>query len=188
MNIIHFVTGNKNKVDEASKILNRPLKISDIDLDEIQSLDIDEVVRRKAETAYAILKESLIVEDVGVYVNAWNGFPGPLVKFMHLAGGGSYEMFLKMLESYEDKSVHIKAVIGYHNGEGVQLFEGSFDGVLVEKKGEKGWGFDPFVIPDGHDKTFGELDEVLKNKISHRAKAFNKFREYLDGQTSSEEV
>lgn len=179
MKPILFVTGNKNKVIEAQKILEYPLEIADIDLDETQSLDINEVITKKAEAAYAILKKPLIVEDVGLYVKAWNGFPGPFIKFLHISGNNSYEMILKMLESFSDKTIEVKALIGYHDGEKVQIFEGSFNGQLVEKRGEHGWGFDQFVIPDGHDKTFGEMEGELKHRISHRAKAFLKFKKFL---------
>lgn len=182
MKPILFVTGNKNKVIEAQKILEYPLEIANIDLDEIQSLDINEVIAKKAETAFGILKKPLIVEDVGLYVKAWNGFPGPFIKFLHLAGDSSYEMILKMLESFDDKTIKVKALIGYHDGKEVQVFEGAFDGQLVEKRGEQGWGFDQFVIPDGHDKTFGEMTGELKHRISHRAKALLKFKEFLDKQ------
>lgn len=180
MDSIFFVTSNKNKVAEAAKILKYPLEIANIELDEVQSLDIYEVVRKKAQTAHSILNKPLIVEDVGVFMNAWNGFPGPLVKFVHEAGNNSYELLLKMLATSEDKSAVIKAVIGYHDGKDIHIIEGSFNGTFVEKKGSGGWGFDPFIIPDGYDKTFGELDEDLKNTISHRAKAFLKLKDFID--------
>lgn len=182
MDKLYFVTGNKNKVKEVQQILDFPIEIIDIDLYEIQSLDINEVVIKKAEDAFLQVKKPLVVEDVGMYVNAWNGFPGPFVKFLHKAGGDSYDLLLRMLENETDKTVHIKAVIGFHDGEKVNIIEGSFDGKFVEKKGDKGWGFDPYIIPDGYDMTFGELSEDVKNKISHRAKAFRKLKRFLDGQ------
>lgn len=182
MNSIYFVTGNKNKVQEAKKILKSPLKIAEIDLDEVQSLDINKVVQKKAEAAFRILKKPLIVEDVGVFVDAWNGFPGPLVKFLHEAGDGSYELLLRMLGTEKNKKVHVKAVIGFHDGKKINIIEGSFDGKIVDKKGNKGWGFDPYVIPEGYSKTFGELPEKIKNQISHRAKALNNLKAYLDSK------
>lgn len=180
MKQILFVTSNSNKVEEAEKILDYPLEIANIDLDEIQSLDLEEVVKKKAETAFSILKKPLIVEDVGMFFTAWNGFPGPYIKHLHIAANQSYEMIIKMLESFDDKSLEVRSIIAYHDGEGVQLFEGSVKGILVEKRGDHGWGFDPYVIPDGYSETFGELPVSVKNTISHRARALQNFKEYLD--------
>lgn len=188
MNKIYFATGNKKKVEEAQKILGFPIEIADIELDEIQSLDIEEVVRKKAELAFTILKKPLFVEDVGVFVNAWNGFPGPLIKFLHKAGNNSYELMLRMLASESDKTAVVKAVIGYHDGKKVNIIEGNYSGKFVDGKGSNGWGFDPYIIPEGYDKTFGELDEDIKNKISHRARALNKFKEFLDSQAKENGV
>ena len=187
MDNILFVTGNRNKVAEATQILGYPLEIADIDLDEIQSLDINEVVMKKAETAYAILKKPLIVEDVGVFVNAWNGFPGPLIKFIHKSGNDSYELLLRMLDIESDKTAIVKAVIGYHDGKDIHITEGSFIGTFVDKKGQNGWGFDAYMIPAGYDKTFGELGDDVKNRISHRAKAFRNLKLFLDSQGNKNE-
>ncbi len=174
-----FVTGNKEKVREAEKILGYPIKIHDIDLDEVQSLDIAEVVVKKANAAFEIVKKPLIVEDVGMYFDAWNGFPGPLVKLLHEAGGGSYELALRMLSSEKNRKVEVKAVIGFHDGARVHILVGSFRGSFVEKKGKNGWGFDPYIIPEGYNQTFGELSEEIKNRISHRALVFQKLKDYL---------
>lgn len=182
MDKLYFVTGNKNKVKEVQVVFDHPIEIVDLDLDEIQSLDINEVVKKKAEAAYLQVKKPLIVEDVGMYVKAWNGFPGPLVKFLHKAGGDSFDLLLRMLENETDKTVCVMAVIGYHDSAKVNLIEGSFNGKFVEKKGEMGWGFDPYIIPDGYDKTFGELSEDIKNLISHRSNAFKKLKKFLDSQ------
>ena len=55
----------------------------------------------------------------------------------------------------------------------VEWFEGRVDGTLVwPPRGDKGHGYDPMFVPDGHDATFGELDDEVKNAISHRADAF----------------
>lgn len=174
-----FVTGNKNKAFEAEKILGYPIKIHDVDLDEVQSLNIEEIVLKKAKAAFEIVRTPLIVEDVGMYFNAWNGFPGPLVKLLHEAGNGSYELVLKMLSNEQNRQVEVKAVIGFHDGEKIHILEGNFKGTFVERKGANGWGFDPYIIPEGYNNTFGELSEEIKNTISHRARVLQKLKEYL---------
>ena len=65
-------------------------------------------------------------------------------------------------------------------GQAVQLFEGRIDGKLTfPPRGDKGFGYDPIFIPHDYDITFGEFDPAKKNRISHRARAFEKFLNYL---------
>lgn len=60
------------------------------------------------------------------------------------------------------------------------IVKGECKGTIgFEPKGRNGFGYDPLFIPDGYTKTFGELDENIKNKISHRAKALEKLREKI---------
>jgi len=61
-----------------------------------------------------------------------------------------------------------------------QLFEGDCEGRLVfEPLGEGGFGYDPLFVPEGFDKTFAELPEKEKNRLSHRSKALGKLRAHL---------
>lgn len=61
-----------------------------------------------------------------------------------------------------------------------RIFEGRIDGMLTfPPQGEHGFGYDPIFIPEGYDKTFAEIEAVEKNRISHRARAFSKFLDYL---------
>lgn len=61
-----------------------------------------------------------------------------------------------------------------------QLFDGACEGkIIFEPRGQNGFGYDPFFVPDGFEKTFAELGEDVKNKLSHRAKALEKLKIYL---------
>ena len=180
MKKLYFVTSNKNKVKEVQEILKVPVEVASLEIDEIQSLDVEEVIRKKAEAAFAILKKPLFVDDVSFEIEAWGGFPGPFIKFIYLAGG--YDLLTKMLSSEKNKKAKVIASIGYHDGKRVHIFKGYFFGTLVEKRGDRGWGFDPYMIPDGHKKTFGEMENDLKNKISHRARVLEKFKQFLEKQ------
>ena len=178
-----FVTSNKDKVDEAQKILGIPIEIVNLDIDEIQSLDLKKVVEAKAREAYKRVRKPVFVDDVSFEVRAWNGFPGPFIKFIRQAGNNSFDLLLRMLAAEKDKTVRITAGIGYHDGKKVHVIEGSCMGRIVSRRGDKAWGFDPYVIPQGYTKTFGELDENIKNKISHRAKALRNFKKFLNSQS-----
>jgi len=182
---LYFATGNKNKAREAEKILSIPIEIVNIEIDEIQSLDLKKIVEAKTKAAFEKIGKPVFVDDVSAEFPAWNGFPGPFIKYLYEAGNNSHELLLKMLSGQKDKSVIIRAAIGYHDGKTVHVLEGSFKGRLVRRRGNHGWGFDPYVIPDGYTKTFGELGEDIKNKISHRARALRKFKKFLNSQSKS---
>lgn len=65
--------------------------------------------------------------------------------------------------------------LAWPNGQ-FQTFEGKVYGHLVwPPRGAKGFGYDPMVVPDGHDLTFGEMEPAAKHAISHRARAFALF-------------
>jgi XTP/dITP diphosphohydrolase len=60
------------------------------------------------------------------------------------------------------------------------VVEGRIDGTLTfPPRGDKGFGYDPIFVPQGHDRTFGELDAAVKDVISHRARAFAKLKAAL---------
>ena len=60
------------------------------------------------------------------------------------------------------------------------VFEGSVFGKIIDKKrGDQGFGYDPLFIPDGYDKTFAEMSIEEKSKLSHRARALEKFHSFL---------
>jgi XTP/dITP diphosphohydrolase len=62
-----------------------------------------------------------------------------------------------------------------------QIFDGVCPGkILLQPRGQNGFGYDPLFMPDGHEQTFAELGDDVKNKISHRAKALEKVKEYLE--------
>jgi XTP/dITP diphosphohydrolase len=61
-----------------------------------------------------------------------------------------------------------------------QVFEGRCAGVLGrEPRGGKGFGYDPLFVPEGFERTYAELSEEEKNRISHRGRAWEKLAEWL---------
>jgi XTP/dITP diphosphohydrolase len=61
-----------------------------------------------------------------------------------------------------------------------QIFDGACAGVIqLSASGANGFGYDPLFVPDGFTQSFAELGDKVKNKISHRAKALEKLREFL---------
>ncbi len=173
-----FVTGNENKIKEARAILEVPIEIVKLDLPEIQSLDPKKVVGYKAAAAYEKLKKPLIVEDVSFSVEAWNGFPGPFIKFVEKAGGN--ELLLKMMSGENNRKARAIATIGLHTGKEIVFFSGEVKGQITEGIREgNGWGFDFIFQPKGEKRTFSEMEDGEKNKKSHRYLALSKLKKYL---------
>lgn len=163
---------------EAQTMLGFPIEAVDIDLPEIQSLQYEDIVKQKAIDAFQIIKKPLIVDDAGLSIDTWNGFPGPLVKHIYKAGGE--ELLLKMLKNDLNRKAKTQALIGFYDGREVMTFMGECQGTIAQQpKGTQGWGFDPIFIPDGYTKTFAELGPEVKNTISHRRIALEKLRMYL---------
>lgn len=82
MNGIVFVTSNENKHREVQEVLGISIERIALDLSEIQSMDLREVITEKLQQAYRELRRPVIVEDTSLGIDAWNGFPGPFIKHM----------------------------------------------------------------------------------------------------------
>jgi inosine/xanthosine triphosphate pyrophosphatase family protein len=82
-----LVSGNKGKIAEARLAAGADLPAAELDLPEIQSLDMLEILRGKAAAAWEALRRPVVVEEAGLELAALNGFPGPLVKWMLQAVG-----------------------------------------------------------------------------------------------------
>lgn len=172
-----LVTTNKNKLEEINEILGSNHKLSKIEISEIQSLNIDQVITEKAKAAYEKIKKPIIVEDISLEIQSLNGLPGPFVKFFLQALGT--EGTVKLIGNKSTKT-RVIASLALYNGTTLKIFKGIVWGTLSKKnRGENGFGFDKVFIPKGYKQTYAEMDSKLKNKISHRAKALEKIKAYL---------
>jgi len=171
-----FVTGNPNKVREAGEILGLALEPVQVDgLFEIQTPDLDEVVRHKARQAYSALQCPVMVEDSGLVFHAWNGLPGALVKWFEETVG--CQGMLKMVTDFNDRSATAICCFAVYDGKNMQVARGEVKGTISDRiQGENGFGWDVIFIPEGHEKTYGEMSPQEKNAISHRKRALDKLR------------
>lgn len=176
MTQITLVTGNSHKRAELQQVLPASLQITSkkLDLDEIQSLDIHEIVRHKLRQAYGQVQGPVIIEDVSAELEKLNGLPGPFVKFFNqrLGKGSLYKLA-------GEGRVKIICSMGYYDGKDEHIFDGVIKGRIVAPREGEGFGFDFEFIPDGYDKTMSELGLEIKNTISHRFKAATQLAEYL---------
>lgn len=181
--MITLITSNKAKARDIQKILGFSIKIKNIELEEIQETDLEKVALHKVNEAFKKIKSPVIVDDVGLYIKAWSDFPGPLIKWVLKAGGGNASLLLKMLEEEKERDAVARLAIAYHDGKKVHIFIGEAKGEIAQEiRGQNGFGWDPVFIPNGKTKTYGEMSFEEKNNDSHRRKALDKLKKFLEAQ------
>ena len=187
--IINFVSGNKNKYRELKDLLTEHLKDIevrqlDIDLPELQGVP-EEIVRGKLKLALEKAKNlegPILVEDTSLCFNAYGGLPGPYIKYFLKAI--KQEGLYKMACAFKDHSAYAQSIFGLQKNEKSepQLFIGRTEGEIVSPRGQKNFGlsgWDPCFKPNCDNKTYAEMEEDEKNKISHRGKSTKALIEYL---------
>lgn len=173
-----FITGNQHKADFLAKWLGYPVEHHKLDLDELQSLDLCEIVEHKARQAYDILKRPVLVEDASLSFAAMGRLPGPFIKWFIEELG--VEGLHKLALSLPSQEAHGRVCYALCDGTGVKIFEGEMHGrISPEIRGAGGFGFDPIFINDGYDITRGEMDEATHAKTSYRTEAMGKLKRYL---------
>lgn len=178
MKKITLVTSNPAKIKETQEILHIKVEVENIDLDEIQEIDLKKVALHKLNYAYEVVKKPVMIDDVSFEVDVWNGFPGPLIKWILKAGGP--ELLLKMLGGEKNRSATAALAIGFHDGKTPHIFIGKAKGNIAHSvRGRNGFGWDKVFIPEGYNKTYAEMDSKLKNSISHRGITLAKFKDFL---------
>ncbi len=174
-----LVTGNAGKLAEARRICGPELGAVELDLPEIQSLDLEEVLRAKADEAWLRLgrrlgkspERPLVVEEAGLELAALGGFPGPLVKWLFDAVGA--DGIARLGESLGEPRVTARAALLYRDGDRIVVGRGATPGRLVRPpRGDRGFGWDPVFAPEGSARTFAEMAAEEKDAVSHRGRAW----------------
>lgn len=173
--MLTFITGNEHKRVEVERLLGRSLASEALSLEEIQSLDLEPVVRHKATRAYALLQRPVLVEDTGLAVAAWNGFPGALIKWLLVSLG--VEGICRLLREERNRSATATTLFGYCDDRELRVFPGSVTGVIVEApRGNAGFGWDALFQPRGSLYTFAEMSGEEKDRFSMRRLALEQLR------------
>lgn len=187
---IIFATGNRNKLKEANQILGSSFELitpADIGITEDIPETSDTIkgnAIQKAEYLFSKTGNPCFADDTGLEVDALNGAPG--VYSARYAGEGkkssdNMHKLLTELHGTTERTAQFRTTIALilKNGE-LHTFDGIIKGsITTTEKGTGGFGYDPIFMPDGYDKTFAELSDEEKNKISHRGLAMKKLQEFL---------
>lgn len=191
-------TQNKHKIKEMEAIAGE-FGMSVIARDEagVPQVDIIEDGKTFEENsykkAYEIMKlcgEITIADDSGLEVDCLDGAPGVYsARFAGTDGDDNTnnEKLKELIKDvpYEKRTGRFVSVITmvFPDGEAL-VARGEVEGhIVLEEKGSNGFGYDPLFVPLGYDKTFGEIEPEIKNRISHRANALIKLREKLENCT-----
>jgi XTP/dITP diphosphohydrolase len=184
-----FATHNQNKLSEVRALLAEKIELlglTDIGChDEIDetATTIEGNAQIKSDHISRTYELDCFSDDTGLEVFALNGAPG--VYSARYAGeqknaDDNMNKLLAELENYTDRSAQFKTVIALNLNGKQYLFTGIVRGVIIdEKRGNQGFGYDPIFIPEGHERTFAQMNMSEKAALSHRGKAVQQLVDFL---------
>lgn len=177
---IRFLTRNDGKFAELKALLPTGYElVRDMtEVHELQTDDMDELVKDKILKAFKRLRRPLIVDHTGLAFDLMNGFPAGLTSVFYdkLNANGIADLIGKSA----NRKVTAITLIGYCDGRRKKIFRGEVRGSVAERPlGADGFQWDTIFIPEGHTHTYAELGQAKKNEISMRRRAFDQFTEFL---------
>lgn len=191
MDKLILASRNKNKIEEMKQL------VAHLGIDVFSALDfpdLEEVEEDKPTLEGNALKKARYVnqqtgipalsDDTGLEVKALDGAPG-VFSARYAGENASYQdNVLKLLDALKGKvkrSAQFRTVVALVDGDQEWTFEGVCKGKIIEEQiGKKGFGYDPIFMPDEFAETFAQMDPNIKNLISHRGKAVQRFLEFLE--------
>lgn len=185
-----FATNNQHKLEEIKALISPNIKLLGLDdihckeeLPETQ-LTLQGNALQKARYIFDHYKVNCFADDTGLEIDALDGRPG--VFSARYAGEqksacDNMNKVLKEMDNIKNRSANFKTVISLIINNKEFLFEGIVYGnILRDKRGKKGFGYDPIFMPHNYTLSFAEMSLEEKNKISHRAIAVKKLVDYLN--------
>lgn len=191
---IIFASQNLNKIKEISALMPAGIQILGLDSklfeEELPETGntLEANALQKARFVFEKTGKACFADDTGLEILSLEGRPG--VYSARYAGedknaDANMEKVLQELQDSTNRKAHFRTVIAFCDGKNEHLFEGIVEGeILKEKRGQKGFGYDPIFAPDGFSKSFAEMELTEKNTVSHRARALGKFVEFLRNRNS----
>lgn len=178
--MVFVVTGNRGKFLQIKSLL------AERDIDAVQfAMDlkehgdtIEEIVREKARQAFEKLQEPLIVDDTGIFFEAYENFPGVFSKRIFNAIG--YDGIFRLLDG-KTRDACFRTILCFTDGSRYELFEGLMYGRItnmVYEGGRDDLPFERIFVPDGNGQVMTFMTEEEKLSLSHRGKATKKFAEW----------
>ncbi len=181
MKKILIVTTNRDKYEEIASVLQvRGIEAEQLALElEEKEETLEEIVKSKAEQAFAAAGKPVIVDDTGIFFEAFENFPGHRAKRVYKELG--YSGILEKMKGRK-RNACFRSIIAYKDAGTLKLFAGRLKGTIaaeVRGTARKKFPYDAIFVPDGFDVTLSEIPWNERLKMSHRADAARKFAEWL---------
>ena len=191
MNKLILASRNKNKIEEMKEL------VAHLGIEVFSALDfpeLEEVEEDKPTLEGNALKKARYVnqktgipalsDDTGLEVEALDGAPG-VFSARYAGEKATYEdnvlKLLSELDGKTNRNAQFRTVVALVDGENEHTFEGICTGKIIEKQiGKKGFGYDPIFMPSEFAETFAQMNAKIKNLISHRGRAVQKFVDFLE--------
>ena len=163
---LKVITSNPGKVKEFQRSfedMGVEMEHLHLPYDEIQTSELEEVVRKGMDEIRSKGVNDFIIDDSGLFINALKGFPG----------------VYSAMEGVKDRSAVFKCCIGCDIGGRTIIVTGECPGYILDsERGNEGFGYDPIFTHD-NERSFAEIGVEEKNVISHRGNAVALLREHL---------
>lgn len=180
---IWFSSNSEEKLQELNRIIQfsvgkDKLKIHfhKVETREIQTENMNQLIRHKALETFAKIKRPVLVEHTSLHLKNWGNLPGGLTQIIWDRLGE--EGFIKLVN--KKRKAVARTYLGYIDGKKLHTHIGEVKGKLAESPfGNQGFKWDRVFIPKGHNRTFAEMEEDEKNRISMRKKAVDAFLKAL---------
>jgi len=177
--MITFITGNPAKAAYLANYFHLDIEHKALNLVEIQSLSLEEIVRDKAQRAQALIGGTVLVEDVSLTISALNTLPGPLIKWFYEALGNAG--LCSLISPGATRKAVAEVAFALCDGDSVQVFKGQATGTINESpRGNTNFGWDPVFVPDGYEMTWAEMMPDEKHLSSMRKPALEALAAYLE--------
>lgn len=192
MKTIVLASRNADKIEELHATLKAfDLKLkSALDFPALKEVEEDKKTLegnaiKKARYVHQQTGLPALADDTGLEVDAIDGRPG-VYSARYAGEDATYQQNVdKLLDelagvALKDRGAQFRTVVAFVTADETHTFEGLCRGIILkEARGSGGFGYDPVFQPQGYEETFSELDRHIKNGISHRAKAIEKFIHFL---------
>jgi XTP/dITP diphosphohydrolase len=181
---IEFITSNEGKFNEVRAALkNEGHRVvwTRRTYPEIQSASLEEVVEAGLEWVQRKMEPAgpFMIEDSGLFIDALGGFPGVFSAYVFKTIGNAG--ILKLMDREKKRGAAFESRIGFQSEvTGPHIFRGSCRGTIADgPRGKMGFGYDPIFLPEGKSRTFAQMTDEEKNRLSHRGMSVEALLDYL---------
>ena len=186
---ILFVTGNGGKFKDAELVFGKDVERVNFDLEEIQSMNPEEVIRHKLDEIsrndfFSNGSKFIMIEDTSLFIDCLGGLPGPFIKYFveRLRPEGiSNQVSFNQSSSNQSRAAQAVSCVGVmdiHSGEHF-FYKDCVNGSIVSPRGTGGFGWDAIFEPYGSNETYAEMDSETRSMFNMRIKAMKQFLETL---------